>query len=149
MVQRRLTRWACQRRTVRGEMISRSSRSWPGGSSRASALAALPPRARASGQVAMRADAGYFAGALARAAHEAQISFAIGAKRIAPLWRLLAGIAGEDWLVLAVTLFAHDPATLGVDVLAGLCDDGVAGRPVGHARAESVRLGGCWLGLVR
>jgi hypothetical protein len=34
---------------------------------------------------------------LARAAHDAHISFAIGAKRIAPLWRLLAGIAEEDW----------------------------------------------------
>ena len=61
------------------------------------ALAALPPRARASGRVAMRADAGDFAGQLARAAHDAHISFAIGAKRIAPLWRLLAGIAEDDW----------------------------------------------------
>ena len=47
--------------------------------------------------MAVRADAGYFAGALARAAHEAHIGFAIGAKRIAPLWRLLAGIAEDDW----------------------------------------------------
>ena len=61
------------------------------------ALAALPAAARASGRVAMRADAGYFAGQLARAAHDAKISFAIGAKRIAPLWRLLAGIAEGDW----------------------------------------------------
>ena len=61
------------------------------------ALAALPRRRRASGRVAMRADAGYFAGQLARAAHDAKIAFAIGAKRIAPLWRLLAGIAEEDW----------------------------------------------------
>ena len=61
------------------------------------ALAALPERARKSGRVAMRADAGYFAGQLARTAHEAHISFAIGARRIAPLWRLLAGIAEEDW----------------------------------------------------
>src|SRR6516162_9018151 len=61
------------------------------------ALAALPPRVRASGRVAMRADAGYFAGALARAAHDAHIAFAIGARRIAPLWRLLAGIAEDDW----------------------------------------------------
>jgi hypothetical protein len=61
------------------------------------ALAVLPERARASGRVAMRADAGYFAGALARTAHDAQIGFAIGAKRIAPLWRLLAGIAEQDW----------------------------------------------------
>ena len=61
------------------------------------ALGALPAAARASGRVAMRADAGYFAGQLARAAHEARISFAIGAKRIAPLWRLLAGIAEDAW----------------------------------------------------
>ena len=59
------------------------------------ALAALPQQARASGRVAMRADAGYFAGALARAAHDEHIGFAIGAKRIAPLWRLLAGLAEE------------------------------------------------------
>ncbi len=61
------------------------------------ALAALPERARASGRVALRADAGYFAGQLARAAHDEHISFAIGARRIAPLWRLLAGIAEDDW----------------------------------------------------
>jgi len=60
------------------------------------ALAALPAAARA-GRVALRADAGYFAGQLARAAHDARISFAIGAKRIAPLWRLLAGLADGDW----------------------------------------------------
>jgi len=61
------------------------------------ALASLPERARQSGRVAMRADAGYFAGQLARAAHDAHIAFAIGAKRIAPLWRLLAGIAEDHW----------------------------------------------------
>ena len=47
------------------------------------ALACLPAAGRA-GRVAMRADAGYFAAQLARTAHDAQISFAIGAKRIAP-----------------------------------------------------------------
>jgi hypothetical protein len=61
------------------------------------ALAALPAQARQPGRVAMRADAGYFAGALARAAHDEHIAFAIGARRIAPLWRLLDGIAEEDW----------------------------------------------------
>jgi hypothetical protein len=61
------------------------------------ALAGLPAAARHSGRVALRADAGYFAGQLARAAHDAHIGFAIGAKRIAPLWRLLAGIAGDAW----------------------------------------------------
>jgi hypothetical protein len=47
--------------------------------------------------VRLRADAGYFAGELARAAHFAKIGFAIGAKRIAPLWRLLDGIVEADW----------------------------------------------------
>jgi Transposase DDE domain group 1 len=61
------------------------------------ALACLPAAARTSGRVAMRAGAGYFAGALARAARDAHICFAIGARRIAPLWRLLAGIAEDDW----------------------------------------------------
>ena len=61
------------------------------------ALAALPRDIR-RGRVALRADAGYFAGALARAAHEENIGFAIGAKRIAPLWRLLDGIAETDWV---------------------------------------------------
>jgi hypothetical protein len=61
------------------------------------ALAALPAAVRASGRVAMRADAGYFAGQLARAAHDEHIGFAIGAKRIAPLWRLLTGLADDAW----------------------------------------------------
>jgi Transposase DDE domain group 1 len=60
------------------------------------ALAALPAPARA-GRVLLRADAGYFAGALARAAHLAGVGFAIGAKRIAPLWRILNGLAEGDW----------------------------------------------------
>jgi Transposase DDE domain group 1 len=60
------------------------------------ALACLPAAARA-GRVALRADAGYFAGQLARTAHDAHIAFAIGAKRIAPLWRLLAGVADGAW----------------------------------------------------
>ena len=60
------------------------------------ALGCLPAAVRA-GRVAMRADAGYFAGQLARAAHDERIAFAIGAKRIAPLWRLLAGIAEDAW----------------------------------------------------
>jgi len=60
------------------------------------ALAGLPAAARA-GRVRMRADAGYFAGERARAAHAEGIEFAIGAKRIAPLWRLLSGIAEADW----------------------------------------------------
>jgi hypothetical protein len=61
------------------------------------ALGCLPAAARASGRVAVRADAGYFAGQLARAAHDAHIAFAIGARRIAPLWRLLDGLADGAW----------------------------------------------------
>jgi DDE family transposase len=61
------------------------------------ALAALPTRAR-RGRVRLRADAGYFAGELARVAFFEGVEFAIGAKRIAPLWRLLAGIEETDWV---------------------------------------------------
>jgi hypothetical protein len=61
------------------------------------ALAALPARARAGGRIAARVDAGYFAGQVARAAHDEHIFFAIGARRIAPLWRLLDGISEDDW----------------------------------------------------
>ena len=60
------------------------------------ALAALPAAARA-GRIRLRADAGYFAGELARAALFAEVEFAIGAKRIAPLWRILDGVAETDW----------------------------------------------------
>jgi len=45
----------------------------------------------------MRADAGYFAGELARAAHEQGLGFAISAKRIKPLRQTLAGIGADDW----------------------------------------------------
>ncbi len=60
------------------------------------ALAALPARARA-GRILLRADAGYFAGQLARAALFADVEFAIGAKRVAPLWRILSGVREDDW----------------------------------------------------
>lgn len=60
------------------------------------ALAGLPRRIRRE-RVALRTDAGYFAGKLARAAHTEGIGFAIGAKRIAKLWRLLDGVAETDW----------------------------------------------------
>ncbi len=62
----------------------------------ARAFAALPTAARA-GTIRVRADAGYFAGQLARAALLADVEFAIGARRIGPLWRLLDGLAGADW----------------------------------------------------
>src|SRR4029079_16684632 len=45
----------------------------------------------------LRADAGYFAGELARAALFAEVEFAIGARRIAPLWRIHDGVAETDW----------------------------------------------------
>jgi hypothetical protein len=60
------------------------------------ALAVLPAAARV-GTIRVRADAGYFAGQLARAALLAEVEFAIGARRIAPLWRLLDGLAEADW----------------------------------------------------
>jgi len=48
-------------------------------------------------RVRCRADAGYFAGDLARAARELGVEFAIGAKRIATMWRALSGLTDEDW----------------------------------------------------
>jgi Transposase DDE domain group 1 len=80
------------------------------------ALASLPAAARAAGRVGLRADAGYFAGALARAAHDQKTAFAIGARRIAPLWRLLSGIAEDDW---------HDAVDMGNAqvAVAGYCPD--------------------------
>src|SRR6185503_3008541 len=60
------------------------------------ALAALPAPARA-GRIRLRADAGYFAGQLARAALFADVEFAIGARRIAPLWRLLDSVDETAW----------------------------------------------------
>ena len=60
------------------------------------ALAALPARAQA-GRIRLRADTEYFAGRLARAAFFADVEFAIGARRTAPLWRLLDGVPGDGW----------------------------------------------------
>ena len=66
------------------------------------ALAALPQAIRdgvaaAGWKIALRADAGYFAGDLARAAAAAEMDFAIGAKRITSMWKALAGIADDAW----------------------------------------------------
>jgi DDE family transposase len=87
------------------------------------ALAALPPAARA-GRIRLRADAGYFAGQLARAALFADVEFAIGARRIAPLWRLLDSVDETAWAdavdmtgaQVAVTTYCPDwwPATTGL-----------------------------------
>jgi Transposase DDE domain group 1 len=60
------------------------------------ALAALPAPARA-GRIRVRADAGYFAGQLARACLFTGVEFAIGARRTAPLWRILDGVAADGW----------------------------------------------------
>ena len=49
------------------------------------------------GEVKMRADGGYFAVDLAVAAHREGVGFAIGAKRIAPVWAALGGISESDW----------------------------------------------------
>ncbi|WP_345426129.1 transposase [Pseudonocardia xishanensis] len=60
------------------------------------ALATLPTSATA-GRVRVRADAGYFAGQLARACLFTGVEFAIGARRTAPLWRILDGVAADGW----------------------------------------------------
>jgi len=66
------------------------------------ALAALPQAIRDGAQaagrkIALRADAGYFAGELARAAAKEDMAFAIGAKRIPSMWKALSGIGGDAW----------------------------------------------------
>ncbi|MGH3126158.1 MAG: transposase, partial [Streptosporangiaceae bacterium] len=66
------------------------------------ALAALPQAIRdgaaaAGRKIALRADAGYFAGDLARAAVKEDMLFAIGAKRISSMWKALAGIGEDAW----------------------------------------------------
>ena len=44
----------------------------------------------------MRVDCGYFAVDLAIAAHRQGVKFAIGTKRLAPLWALLDDISESD-----------------------------------------------------
>ena len=66
------------------------------------ALAALPRAVRdgaaaAGRKITLRADAGYFAGDLARAAAAENMEFAIGAKRITSMWKALAGIPEDAW----------------------------------------------------
>src|SRR5271166_3053612 len=66
------------------------------------ALAALPRAVRdgaaaAGRKIALRADAGYVAGDLARAAAKADMTIAIGAKRVSTMWKALAGIAEDAW----------------------------------------------------
>jgi len=66
------------------------------------ALAALPQAIRdgaaaAGRKIALRADAGYFAGELARAAAQADMAFAIGAKRISSMWKALAALPEDAW----------------------------------------------------
>ena len=66
------------------------------------ALAALPEAVRdgaaaAGRKIRLRADAGYFAGELARAAVAGGLEFAIGAKRITSMWKALAGIPEDAW----------------------------------------------------
>ena len=66
------------------------------------ALAALPQAVRdgaaaAGRKIALRADAGYFAGELARAAAKENMAFAIGAKRIPSMWKALAAVPDDAW----------------------------------------------------
>ena len=66
------------------------------------ALAALPQAIRdgsaaAGRKIALRADAGYFAGELARAAAKDDMAFAIGAKRISSMWKALAAVPDDAW----------------------------------------------------
>jgi hypothetical protein len=66
------------------------------------ALAAVPKVVRdgaaaAGRKIALRADAGHFAGELARAAAKENMAFAIGAKRIPSMWKALAAVGEGAW----------------------------------------------------
>lgn len=66
------------------------------------ALDALPAQIRdtaaaAGRKIALRGDAGYFAGDLARAAVKKNMVFAIGAKRIGSMWGALAAVDDDAW----------------------------------------------------
>ena len=53
--------------------------------------------AAADRKIALRADAGYFAGELARAAAKENMAFAIGARRIPSMWKALAAVPDDAW----------------------------------------------------
>ena len=82
------------------------------------ALAALPQAIRegaaaAGRKIALRADAGYFAGELARAAAKDDMAFAIGAKRIPSMRKALGSISDDAWRG-AIDMDKHaDPADQG------------------------------------
>jgi Transposase DDE domain group 1 len=81
--------WAETGTVLAADLLSGDADPRPGAAGLlARAVAGLPAGV---GPVRMRADAGYFAGDLARAARDLHVRFAIGAKRIAPVWRALAG----------------------------------------------------------
>jgi hypothetical protein len=62
-------------------------------------LAALPEQTKSTGtNVRVRVDGGYFAGELALECLRQGIGFAIGAKRIAPVWAELAHIPCDGWV---------------------------------------------------
>jgi len=66
------------------------------------ALAAVPQAVRdgaaaAGRKIALRADAGYFAGELARAAAAQDMAFAIGARRISSMWKALGAVPEDAW----------------------------------------------------
>ena len=83
------------------------------------ALAVLP--AAVCGRPRVRADAGYFDGALARAAVDAGCDFAIAAKRNTAAWRAAAAIDESAW--------RDAPGMPGAQVAA--CDYAPAGWPPG------------------
>lgn len=75
----------------------------------------------------------------------------LGAAELAALEAQFPGLTARVTAkpqVLAAMVSAHDPAALGVHVLAGFGGDGTAGRLVGAERG-AVRLRGCRFGLFR
>lgn len=60
-------------------------------------VGAYRPADPAAARPRLRADAGYLAGDLARAAVEADADFAIGVRRGQAVWRALAGVPADAW----------------------------------------------------
>jgi hypothetical protein len=61
----------------------------------ARAVGGLPAGA---GRARVRADAGYFAAAVAQAAADAGADFSIGVRRNTAVWRLLSGVPDDGWI---------------------------------------------------
>ena len=91
-----LASWAHAELPLAADLIAGNDDVRPGaGGLLARALESMPTQV--CGRPRVRADAGYFDAALARAAVELGCDFAIAAKRNPAAWRALSGVPDRDW----------------------------------------------------